>query len=111
MEPPNKGHFGTNHSVHCREDVLFSEVSKCIITMGTGTYEVSIIRGPFLRGSFIGGFTVFSAQINTLPIVHFTPVIAKCLQAKALIEVIIFCSEMPFFFPGWMASMLYLAAS
>ena len=26
VEPPNKGHFGTNHSVHYQEDVLFSEV-------------------------------------------------------------------------------------
>ena len=34
VKSPSKGHFGTNHSVLCREDVLFSEVSKCIITMG-----------------------------------------------------------------------------
>ena len=26
VEPPSKGHFGTNHSVRYREDVLFSEV-------------------------------------------------------------------------------------
>ena len=42
MEPPSKGHFGTNHSVHCREDVLFSEVSKQLLS---GHYKV-----PFMRG-------------------------------------------------------------
>jgi hypothetical protein len=30
MEPPNRGHFGTNHRVLCREAVLLSEVSKYI---------------------------------------------------------------------------------
>ena len=60
--PLSKGHFGTNHCVHCREDVLFLEVSKRIITMGIatfGTLQVSFIRRcPFLGGSFIGCFTV-----------------------------------------------------
>ena len=36
VEPPSKGHSGT---VHCREDVFFSEVSKCIITMGIATFK------------------------------------------------------------------------
>ena len=58
VEPPNKGHFGTNPSVHCREDVLFSEVSKCIIiatfrTLRSVLYERMSLSG----GSFIGGFT------------------------------------------------------
>ena len=59
VEPPNKGHFGTNHCVH-RRDVLFSEVSKCITTMQfLGNYKVSFMRGcPFLEGSFIGGFNI-----------------------------------------------------
>ena len=39
VEPPSKGHFGTKHSVHCRENVLFSEVSKCIIAMGIATFK------------------------------------------------------------------------
>ena len=38
VEPLNKGHFGTNHSVHCRETVLFLEVSECILTTGIRCY-------------------------------------------------------------------------
>jgi hypothetical protein len=30
LEPPNKGHSGTNSHVLCREAVPLSEVSKCI---------------------------------------------------------------------------------
>ena len=30
MEPLSKKCFGTSHGVHCREDVLFWEVSKCM---------------------------------------------------------------------------------
>ena len=37
VEPPSKGHFGINCCV-LREDVLFSEVSKCNITMGIATF-------------------------------------------------------------------------
>ena len=45
VEPPSKGHFGTNNSVHCREAVLFSEVSKCIIAMGI-SYFWDITKCP-----------------------------------------------------------------
>ena len=38
VEPLSKGHFGNIHSFHCREDVLFSEVLKCMITMGIATF-------------------------------------------------------------------------
>ena len=61
VEPLSKGLFGNNHSVHCREGVLFSEVLKCIITMGIGYYEMSFESEvvSFLEGvSFIRGSTV-----------------------------------------------------
>ena len=49
VEPPSKGHFGTNHSVHYRkENVLFSEV---FITMEISTFgtlrSVSLEVVPF----------------------------------------------------------------
>ena len=56
MEPPNKGHFGTSHTVLCRGAVLFSEV-KDVLVHWEGCAEMC--GGClYLRGSFIGGSTV-----------------------------------------------------
>ena len=55
VEPPSKGHLGTNHSVNCREDVLFLEVSKCI-TMGIATFWMlqSVLSFLYQRFHYTG---------------------------------------------------------
>ena len=66
VEPPSKGHFGTNHSVHCREAVLFSEVLLQWEYLLLGQYEVSFMKScPFLGGSFIGGSTVMVVKVRS----------------------------------------------
>ncbi len=59
-EPPNKGHFGTSHFVHCREVVLFSEFVSVLHVHSWGYWgSVLCKRGcPFLGESFVRGSTV-----------------------------------------------------
>ena len=83
MEPPSKGHFGTNHSVYCREDVLFSESS----TMGFATFEslqTSVLYEgcPFLGGSFIRDSIVL-VRWNTMAHFQFSPFSSRALYIVA----------------------------
>jgi hypothetical protein len=59
----NKGHFGTNYRVLCREPGCpLSDVLLQWEILLLGHCLVSFMRSPFLRGSFIGGSTVYDGR-------------------------------------------------
>ena len=66
MEPPNKGHVGTNHFVLCREVVLSLEVENVVVLWESehlGPQDVSFIERLFLLCPLFGGATIRGSTI------------------------------------------------